>query len=513
MCESDADNFIKLCSVSIQLALCLIYIFVVSTILLKDMHMSHVPSAAGPRHQKDTHPVLSSPDPQPLKDTPHEEAGPIEITLEHDHEDTNGNHTLNVTIRADDEQHKDDITRDDVTGEENPTDNDNFATDLQSPNSLLSETSFETSVGSIKSEGELSSDSEVMELFQPSSPFKIKEEFILPDIIEEAEGAETDSLGNTLENSFQDCDRSSLHSSLDDGDLDIMETSFSEATLSRQLISIGRSDTNPNLDPPMLPVSPPPGPLLSPELDVVSNAHQQPPYKGGYDTGGMKSYRHSVAGMLEDIPPPLPLMGPPGKMISPRHSRFIDLADFSAPNSMRELDVSQLVLKMSRMTSEVESKDPPLQKLNEDKVSVKFDEVLPPLLQDYPNGDFDTSDPSIIRQRLGSYHLKTFEPPKEFSDSGFQDTDMNTSPKTAVVLAKPTFISREDEKFGSPLSALTQKVDSSVTGTSDEQLTENSGSVGLKTLASSGSEVSIMLVLLVSSPFPFPRWLHDDRSG
>lgn len=435
--------------------------------------MSHVVS--------DTEQRPLNPDPQSPKDTP---------TASTSEDAINTSHTPNSTT-ADDEEHKDDATCE-------KADDNSIAADLDAGISCQSaDISFETSVGSVKSEGELSSDSESLELFQPSSPFKVTEEFLLPDIIEETEEMETDSLENPLENSFQDQDHSSLHSSLNDGELDIKETSFNEATLPglsqafEELPSIGELDMNPNLDPPMLPVSPPPGPLLSPELDVVSDVHQEVPYKEGYDAEEAKGYRHSVAGTCEDIPPPLPLTGPPGKMISPRHSRFIDLADLSAdfkPNSMGKLDVSQLVLKMSKVVTKVE---PPFQKTSEDKVleteSVKSSEILPPLPLDYPDADFDTSDASIIRQRLGSHHLKTFEPPKEFSDSGFQDTDVNTPPRTAVVLARPTFGSNE-EKSDSPLSALTQKMDGSVTATSDEQLTENS-SVGLKTVASSGSEV------------------------
>ena len=425
-------------------------------------------------------------------------------------------------------------------------DQDDKAVEFQTQTSF--EAFYDVGVESVKSEGEMSSESEPLELYQPSSPFKIKEEFLLPDIMEETEEAETDSMmNNTLDTSFQ---QSSLHSSLMEGELDIKETSFNESTrlepspfgrpqsvgepenldppmlpvspppeiglrmhspasppppLNLEPLMLSTSPPlPPNFNPPMLPVSPPPGPLLSPELEAISDSYQRPAYKGGYEAVTNKSYRHSVAGTLEDMPPPLPLTGPPGKMISPRHSRFIDLADLSTaelkPNAKGELDVSQLVLKMSKVAPRAEeTKEPPTQisNANEDRVSgtlsAKSNEVLPPLPEDHPDGDsVDQSDSSPVRERLGSYHLRTLEPPKEFSDSGFQDTDITTSsPSVALVVTKP-LASGEGEKFDTSLIAVGQKVDSSMTGTSDEQLTENSGSVGLKTYAaSSGSEVML----------------------
>lgn len=364
---------------------------------------------------------------------------------------------------------------------------------------------------SARSEGEASSDSEVLELYQPSSPFKKTEEFMLPDIMEETEEAETDSVGNTLDSSFRAYDQSSLHSSLEDGELDIKETSFNEEMLPGKfafdkLPCIEESDPNPNLDPPMLPVSPPPGPLLSPEMvDVVADAHQPPPYRGGYEAaaaaaavvGPEKHFRHSVAGALDDIPPPLPLTQPPGKMISPRHSMFMDLADLSADwKKPGPVNMGHLVSEMNKMASREDQSTSAEQLIRtpceNGELETPSVETLPPppLPQDYPDGDFNASDPSIMRQRLGSYHLKAFEPPKEFSDSEFQDTDTHPSPLPVPAATQPDFNSNEQENFDPSLVTLTQKVDGSITGTSDEQLTENSGSVGLKTFASSGSEVS-----------------------
>lgn len=385
------------------------------------------------------------------------------------------------------------------------------SSDFQTPSSASprqsGELSPEVSIGSVKSKEDLS-DSDSMELFQPSSPFKVKEEFILPDIIEESEELELDS---AEQDDMNNSDILSLHSSLDDGELDIQETTFNElnpgSTLDKSS-SIDEAGMQ-NFEPPMLPISPPPGPLLSPDSSITTisskptTSHKQPSSLVSYNP---TNSRHSIAGMMEDIPPPLPATQPPGKMISPRHSMFMDLADLSSelrPNSKGQLDMNRLVLKMSEVAdieeienkkSSKEEKSTSVEEISESN-SLKSDKVLTlvPPIQDHPDGDFDDSNPSVIRQRLGSYHLKTFEPPKEFSDSGFQDTDVaadqcskvnsNASSGSAVVPSKPMFASDDED-------GMVQKIDSSVTCTSDEQLTENSGSVGLVTIAaSSRSEV------------------------
>ncbi len=401
--------------------------------------------------------------------------------------------------------------------------------DVLAHNSISSGTScefpLENSLGSIKSDGCLSSDSESMELYQPSSPFQMQEDFILPDIIEENEETEVESTQNELDESpEQSLDVLSHHSSLEDGELDVeeKETVFENEEGYSHAEQDGESPaaddpTVANFDPPVLPISPPPGPLLSPEFETTTTEAEFPPHQHSPSPSPPHErrrpsvenrYRHSVAGSLEDVPPPLPLAPPPGKLISPRHSRFFDLADISRSSSKGQVDLSQLMLKMSTVVAKEATEEEKIVAKEEKMVvaeearsknqSMKSDQILTmvPPVQDESDGDLNEEDnPLIIRQRLGSYHLKTFEPPKEFSDSGFQDTDVaaeqaskvesivNVMPAKGMVLSSvPT--SGMERKLQLPF----QRIDSSVTCTSDEQLTENSESVGLKTIASSGSE-------------------------
>lgn len=167
--------------------------------------------------------------------------------------------------------------------------------------------------------------------------------------------------------------------------------------------------------------------------------------------------------------------------MSPRHSSgFLDLADLSyhtKPSSNFRLDMSQLALKLNRAA-------------NHEPRTVEVDVLtLVPPIQDHPDGEFnDGDDPSITRQRLGSYHLKMFEPPKEFSDSGFQDTDVAADQGSKMrTLPALTVSNGEDRRDGSPSIS---KMEASLRCTSEERLTEYSGSIGLKTFASSASETS-----------------------
>ncbi len=372
-------------------------------------------------------------------------------------------------------------------------------------------TEFSGDIGSVKSsEGGFSSDSEQLELYEPSSPFAIKEEFILPDIIEENEDTEIGSLDGQ-EYLSQDDDLGSLHSSLEDG---IIETNFNE-TSSTLGDDIDGSMDKEKSTVPDLPVSPPPGPLLSPHLN--NNISLQPhhgrsiPFTGNFN-------RHSVGGGLEDIPPPLPATMPPGKLISPRHSMFLDLANISSSvsqssTSKKELDLSQLMSKINGITNlttgddeQKEGGDEP-EEGGDSKLAVTAESVrennlenddefltFVPAIQDEEMEE----DSAISRQRLGSYHLKTFEPPKEFSDSGFQDTDsaadraskkQGTPSKGTLPLSRQIVVTALENQMERSSNVWMQGIDSSTIYTSDDLLTENSGSNGLKTIVSSGSEV------------------------
>lgn len=372
---------------------------------------------------------------------------------------------------------------------------------------------------STQSEGDVSSSSESQELFQPSSPFKVTEEFILPDIIEESEEVEVDTVAEKL--SMDRSDVLSLHSSLGDGELDIKETSFNSGQSFNSTSHVfeaspQQDEHTPDIDPPTLPISPPPGPLLSPTLPVSPPPGPLlPPEKiaplPSVQTYNPKDFRRSVAGALEDLPPPLPMTQPPGKLISPRHSSgFLDLAELSTDTrkgSKDHLDMSQLVLKMNRVCeAELQAvehansapepneedansaSEPNEEDISAATQSVVSDDVLTlvPPIQDHP--DDDEGDPSITWQRLGSYHLKTFEPPKEFSDSGFQDTDSATAPQGTQDNAQRHVMKASSDGGRFP-KILATSTDGALAGVSDEQLTENSGSIEMKTFASSGSEV------------------------
>jgi hypothetical protein len=368
----------------------------------------------------------------------------------------------------------------------------------------------------MKSEGDVSSGSESLELFQPSSPFRITEEFILPDILEESEELDADTdLENAHEHSMNKSDLLSIHSSLDDGEFDIKVTNFNDEQFFDDTGTVEPQSANPekqtpDLTPPVLPISPPPGPLLptspppgpliSMETPLASNKSTPP------EEYNPVNFRRSVAGALEDLPPPLPTTLPPGKLISPRHSSgFLDLAELSVSTrkgSRGHLDMSQLVLEMKRVSDETKQepqvdvgsrakcKEEDTPKGKHGVEAAVMDDVLSlvPPIQNHPEEvEFDEDgNPSMTRHRLGSYHLKTFEPPQEFSDSGFQDTDNAAAPQGSKDTTTEHVAASEGRDATSP-SILVTSIASRM---SDEQLTENSGSVELKTFASSGSEVS-----------------------
>lgn len=377
---------------------------------------------------------------------------------------------------------------------------------------------FESSVGSVKSDGCLSSDSESLELFQPSSPFQLQEEFILPDIMEETEETEVESIYNAQGGLPEaNLDALSRHSSLEDEDVE--ETVFESE---EEFEPDKKSPTGLPVEdfaPPMLPISPPPGPLLSPETDTTKTAkttilpiQSSSPPPDRRRPSLESRYRRSVAGSLEDMPPPLPLAPPPGKLISPRHSKFFDLTDISRSSSKGDVDLSQLLFKMNALVPVKKQPDELATTADhEEKSDSKSDEILA-MVPPVPEFDDDLNEeesPTITRQRLGSYHLKTLEPPKEFSDSGFQDTDIGADHASKVKatlirnarlssIPAPAGMEEEEEIHQSPI-IMGRRIDSPMTCTSDEQLTENSGSVGMKTIASSGSEdeVGILCELAV----------------
>ena len=378
---------------------------------------------------------------------------------------------------------------------------------------MSTSTSFNASIKS-NDDDDFGADSDSMELFDPSSPFQVKQEqFLLPDIMEEADELESQDAGAelTIDSDFGADDRLNQTSST----LEETETSFSEQVLGilERTGSLRVQSQDRSSPPPVLPVSPPPGPLLLSDLKkpippvprvttAMSETNKPPPH-----FKSEVSFRHSIVGALDDIPPPLPKTQPPGKLMSPRHSLFLDLADVGNMASgycATELDLSQLVPQMTRIreapvekkTTSKEDKDVTKMKQGNFETGSLPSLVPPPLLEESLNKS--KKDPEKSK-RPESYYYKTFEPPKEFSDSGYQDTDNATDGRrtqspppttTADSTQVPPAIHIE---YMQATQTWVQHIDSSTTFTSDDQMTENSGSVGLKPEDSPKSEVIITI--------------------
>ena len=162
-------------------------------------------------------------------------------------------------------------------------------------------------------------DSDTPALFQPSSPLNLMPTGILHDIAEESEvDTELEHSWNTGEKGLMNAVRPGL---MELEGVEYAETSFLDEG----------SFTSLTEPPPSLPLSLPPGPVLSPRLSMLLS-----------DTGGAGSStsdpspalvatseqydltnRLSVLSMSDEAPPPLPTTLPPGKLISPRHSMLV----------------------------------------------------------------------------------------------------------------------------------------------------------------------------------------------
>ena len=320
---------------------------------------------------------------------------------------------------------------------------------------------------SIRSDGDNFSmePEEQFELFCPSSPFRVKEEFILPDIQEESDEAELYGSANVCSaqtSHFPSPPGALSHqSNLDKADM--MVTNFKEEFL----VMLAKS--------------------ASYEAD---NAN------------------HSLD-ILEDFLPPLPSTVPPGKLMSPSHS-LTDIGD-SAQQSLNSvenlLDLSQLVPQLGKNKDsyrDISASDQremvgfePCEEVKEKSGMLKSTPLLvPPPFSDDSDNDLDmTGDLLHGLQRLDPYLFRTFEPPKEFQDSGFQYTDTMAVDQYRKSLLLPSVapelpvISISSLAENNRRSHIMMQIDSSTTFTSDDLLTENSGSVDLKTMASSGCEV------------------------
>ena len=286
------------------------------------------------------------------------------------------------------------------------------------------------------------------ELFEPLSPLQINNNFLLPDIMEESENERSESLRSSLLSSDGTVIKSpnrqkfTKFDPFEETGLDVVETNF-DSDVHLPMNDDGDNEQEPNTsgsptEPPILPVSPPPGPLLSPRFSMMLLENNE---QDNYN-------RSSVVSVSSEMAPPLPTSLPPGKLI-PRESLYQD------PESKIDL-----WYELKRTHEEkIHSGD---SKSQEDlKDNVKHD----PLLK--------TEGVETSHKYTG--HLT--------SDSGFPDTDMATDHSTGRSIENP---SGSSHQF---LSVSTKNSSTSITSYSDERTTDYSGSVGLKTNVSSGSQV------------------------
>lgn len=322
--------------------------------------------------------------------------------------------------------------------------------ELESPEDRVEEEEEEREIEERGSgAGTLIDEDSLPELFEPSSPLQINNNFLLPDIMEESENERSESLRSSLLSSDGMIIKSPTRQKFTKFDpfeetgLDVVETNFdNDVPLPMNDDSVNEQEPNASgspVEPPILPVSPPPGPLLSPRYSMMLlESNEQDDYN-----------RFSVVSVSSEMAPPLPTSLPPGKLI-PRESLL-----YQDPESKIDL-----WYELKRTNEEkFDSGD---SKSQEDiKNSVKHDSIL-------------RSEEAELSHKF-TEHLT--------SDSGFPDTDMATDHSTGKNIENP---SSNSNQF---LSVSTKNSSTSITSYSDERTTEYSGSVGLKTNVSSGSQV------------------------
>ena len=281
------------------------------------------------------------------------------------------------------------------------------------------------------------------ELFQPSSPLQINKNFLLPDIMEESENEQSESLKSSMLSLDGTLIKSPSRQEFTKFDpfeetgLDVVETNFDND------LPLPIHDNVEDLnapgspaEPPILPVSPPPGPLLSPrhsmmllESSAQDNEHS----------------RFSVVSTSSEIAPPFPISPPPGRLI-PRESLYLD------PES--KIDLWYELNKTNGLDEKFYS------------TGLKSQEGL-------------RNDPILKTDEAGTESLhKLIE--HLTSDSGFPDTDQS---------ARRSIENPVNSSHNQPVSASMKNSSTSITSYSDERTTEYSGSIGVKTNASTGSQV------------------------
>ncbi len=312
-------------------------------------------------------------------------------------------------------------------------------------------------------------DESLPELFEPSSPLQISNNFLLPDIMEESENERSESLRSSLLSSdgmilkSPSKQKFTKFDPFEETGLDVVETNFDvDVPLPVNDSSPNDDEQAPNasgspVEPPILPVSPPPGPLLSPRYSMMLLENGEP---DNYN-------RISVISVSSEMAPPLPASLPPGKLI-PRESLYQD------PESKIDLWYE-------------------LKRTNEEKV----------YSSDSKSHEDGTNHDHIIKNEEAETSHKFIEHVST-SDSGFPDTDMATDHSTGGRNGETPI--GNSHQF---ISVATKNSSTSIASCSDERTTEYSGSIGLKTNVSSGSQVGTDDVFIIaSSPGPYQLFSH-----
>ena len=276
-----------------------------------------------------------------------------------------------------------------------------------------------------------------------------------------------------------------------------------------------------------------------------------------HDSSSHSTDRFSIISLTDDTPPPLPTSLPPGKLISPRHSMILnptlnvmELGEALwglGTQQRRGLDVNLLAAQMANLAQE-QGTEVELPKTDQEGIAMVTEgdhkhernevdfsrdegsrhqpiseqdsgpiiqgsstdtreghleedtiETLPPP-DDYYYNNEDTPHRGSKLKITPSF-LRSLEPPAEFSDSGFPDTDAENPTNTSPSDQSGKGASVKEPRSSTKGSVMTECLEvpvlshrksslASVTSYSDERLTEYSGSVGLKTTASSSSLVS-----------------------
>ena len=331
-------------------------------------------------------------------------------------------------------------------------------------------------------------DSDLPELFQPSSPFQGGQAFILPDIMEEND---EEIVSENEQFDTQNLDEGFEAAGLDIAN-DIAETNFTDDVAERAS-NDGNTSTPDEIIPgpfeaPTLPNSPPPGPLLSPRLSMLLAEGRLT----DHDTS-----RFSTVSLADDVPPPpLPSSLPPGKLISPRSSLYHDRSSFIIEEHQSSLGHMSSRIESLKEEREESEEDTQQKKILVDNVQA---DRIDPVLVLAPPIALEETNYLATKRRQSIY----FDPPLQFqagSDSGFPDTDVqavhsdqSTNGGNIVILDTVEAYS----KNGGLLKGMKQfegphHKGSSTTTTSytEEMLTEYSESVDMKTNVSSTSQVS-----------------------